>query len=68
MKKLILWIIKLFNLDIPTERTVLEVKETIIYSPENGVIDEDVIINGDVIIEGNLKVTGSLTINRKDFE
>lgn len=67
MKKLILWIIKIFSVDIPTEKIITETKvvEKEVYLPQNGVIDGDIIIKGNVLIIGNLMVEGSLTINKE---
>lgn len=65
MKKLILWIIKVFKLDIPTEKIVKEVIEKEVYLPQNGIIDGDITIKGDIIIKGNVKVEGSLTIYKE---
>lgn len=62
MKKLILWLIKVFRLDIPTEKIVEKVIEKEVYLPQNGVIDGDITIKGNVLINGNMKVEGSLTI------
>lgn len=65
MKKLILWMIKVFKVDIPTEKIITKVVEKEIYLPQNGVIEGDVTIMGDVVIKGNLVVEGSLTINKE---
>ena len=65
MKKLILWIIRTFKLDIPTEKIVKEVIEKEVYLPQNGIIDGDITIKGDIIIKGNVKVEGSLTIYKE---
>lgn len=62
MKKVILWLIKVFRLDIPTEKIVEKVIEKEVYLPQNGVIDGDITIKGNVLINGNMKVEGSLTI------
>ena len=65
MKKLILWIIKTFKLDIPTEKIIEKVVEREVYLPQNGIIDGDITIKGDIIIKGNVKVEGSLTIYKE---
>ena len=65
MKKLILWLIKFFKVDITTERIVEKVVEKEVYLPRDGVIDGDITIKGDVTIIGNMKVDGSLTIKSK---
>ena len=66
MKKLILWMIKVFKVDIPTEKIITNVVEKEIYLPQNGVIEGDIIIKGNVLIIGNLMVEGGLTINKED--
>lgn len=66
MKKLVLWIIKVFRLDITTEKVVEKVVEKEIYMPQNGTIEGDVIIKGNVTILGSLSVKGSLTIYKKE--
>lgn len=67
MKKLILWIIKVFRLDIMTERVIEKVVEKEIYLPQNGTIEGDVIIKGNVTILGSLSVKGSLTTYNKEI-
>ena len=68
MKKLILWMIKVFSVDIPTEKIITETKvvEKEVYLPQNGVIEGDVTIKGNVLVKGNLIVEGGLTINKED--
>ncbi len=66
MKKLILWMIKVFKVDIPTEKIVTNVVEKEVYLPQNGVIEGDITIKGNVLVKGNLMVEGSLTINEED--
>ena len=66
MKKLILWMIKVFKVDIPTEKIIANVVEKEIYLPQNGVIEGDITIKGNVLVTGNLMVEGSLTINKED--
>lgn len=65
MKKLILWMIDFFKVDIPTEKIITETVEKEIYLPNNGVIDGDITIKGNVLVTGNLMVEGSLTINKE---
>ena len=61
MKKLILWIIRTFKLDIPTEKIIEKVVEREVYLPQNGTINGDIIIKGDVKILGNVDVQGNLS-------
>lgn len=65
MKKLILWLIKVFKVDIPTEKIVEKIVEKEICLPTNGTIEGDITIKGDVIVKGNMTVEGSLTIKNK---
>ena len=58
--------IKVFKVDIPTEKIITNVVEKEIYLPQNGVIEGDIIIKGNVLIIGNLMVEGGLTINKED--
>lgn len=60
MKKLILWIIKTFKLDIPTEKVVEKIIEKEIYLPRDGVIEGDITIKGDVILYGTMTINGNL--------
>lgn len=66
MKKLILWLIRVFKVDIPTEKIVEKIVEKEVYLPTNGTIEGDITIKGDVIVKGNMKVEGGLTINKED--
>lgn len=63
MKKLILWIINFFKLDIPTEKIVTKVVEKQVLIPENGVIEGDVIIKGNVLFTGKVLITGEATFS-----
>lgn len=66
MKKLVLWLIKVFRLDIPTEKVIEKVVEKEIYLPQNGTIYGDITIKGNVTILGSLSVKGSLTTYNKE--
>lgn len=66
MKKLILFLIKVFKVDIPTEKIVTKMVEKEVYLPQNGVIEGDITIKGNVLVKGDLMVEGSLTINKED--
>lgn len=66
MKKVLLWIAKIFKVDL-TKETVITKVNTIYVSLDNEV-KHDVIINGNLAIEGNLNVSGEITcykINNK---
>lgn len=62
MKKLILWIINFFKLDIPTEKIVTKVVEKQILIPDNGVIEGDLLVKGHVTVKGSLDVEGNLVL------
>lgn len=63
MKKFVLWLIKIFKLDITT---IIE-KEVIKYKYlTNGVIEGDIIVEGNLVIEGSLTVTGEVTVYKNN--
>lgn len=66
MKKLILWMIRTFKVDIPTERIVTKVVEKTVYVPHDGVIEGDITIKGNVTVLGSLTTTGGLTCYKKE--
>lgn len=65
MKKFVLWMIRVFELDIPTEKVIEKVVEKAVYLPHEGVIYGNVTIKGDVVVLGDLKVEGNLTCYTK---
>lgn len=60
MKKFVLWMIRVFKLDIPTEKIVTKVVEKQVLIPDNGVIEGDLLVKGHVTIKGSLNVEGNL--------
>ena len=62
MKKFVLWMIRVFKLDIPTEKIVTKVVEKQVLIPENGVIERDLLVKGHVTVEGSLDVEGNLVV------
>lgn len=68
MKKLILWMIKVFKVDIPTVKVITETKviEKEVYLPQSGVINGDITIKGNVTILGSLTATGGVTCYKKE--
>lgn len=66
MKKFVLWLIRVFRLDIPAEKVVENTVEKEVYLPKDGVIDGDITIKGHVVVTGNMKVTGDLTVYAKE--
>lgn len=62
MKKLVLWMIRVFKLDIPTEKIVTKVVEKQVLIPDNGVIEGDLLVKGHVTVKGSLDVEGNLVV------
>ena len=65
MKKLIIWLARKFDVNIVTEKIVVNevVKEVIEYRYlTNGKIEGDVVVYGDLLVNGNITVSGSVTI------
>ena len=62
MKRFILWLVKVFNVDLP-ERVVIKEVEKIVEKNValEGVIKGDVTVKGNLIVEGSLTVTGEVT-------
>ena len=57
MKKFLLWLAGVFNVDLPEKVVIKEVEKIV----EKNVALEGV-IEGDVIVKGNFTVEGSLTV------
>lgn len=62
MKKLVLWMIRVFKLDIPTEKIVTKVVEKQVLIPDNGIIEGDLLVKGHVTVKGSLDVEGNLVV------
>lgn len=68
MKKLIIWLAKVFNANIEVEKIVTKeiVKEVVEYRYlTQGEIEGDVFVDGNLIINGALEVKGGVTFNKK---
>lgn len=70
MKKILLWIAKIFKIDLTVTKEVIVVEQlpTIKYVSLTENIEGNVIVVGDLTIKGNLDVTGEITcfkINNK---
>ena len=66
MKKILLWIAKIFKIDLTKEVAITKV-ETIYITLDNEV-NHDVVINDNLTVHGNLTVSGEITcykINNK---
>lgn len=69
MKKLIVWLAKVFNANIEVEKIVVKevIKEVVEYRYlSQGTIEGDVYVDGNLIINGELNVKGGVTIFRKE--
>ena len=65
MKRLIIWLAKVFDVNIVTERIVT--KEVIEHRYlTNGKIEGDVVVDGNLTINGDLDVKGGVTILKKE--
>ncbi len=62
MKKFLLWLAKIFNVDLP-ERVVIKEVEKIVEKNValEGVIEGDVTVKGNLVVEGSLTVAGEVT-------
>lgn len=59
MKKFIIWLAKIYDVDITREIVVY--KETMVFIPENGVYEGNLYVSGDLTVNGELKVKGEIT-------
>ena len=65
MKRFLLWLAKIFNVDLVTEKIIY--RDKIVEVPVEkqialeGVIEGDVTVKGNLIVEGSLTVTGEVT-------
>ena len=66
MKKVLLWIAKIFKIDLTKEVAITKVET--IYTTLDNEVNHDVVINGNLTVHGNLTVSGEITcykINNK---
>lgn len=63
MKKLIIWLARVFKVDITTEKVVIKevIKEVLVSLNENEVINGDITIKGNLIVKGSLVVEGEVS-------
>lgn len=66
MKKFVLWLIRVFRLDIPAEKVEEKTVEKVVYLPKDGVMDGDITIKGNVTVTGRMQVTGNLKVYAKE--
>ena len=72
MKKIILWLARIFNVDLTVEKIIyrdriievpIEVIKEVIVEKQvalEGVIEGDVTVNGDLFVTGNIYVAGNI--------
>lgn len=60
MKKFVLWLIKVFKLDIVTEKYITKEVIKDRYQLENEMFG-DIYIDGNLVVNGNITVTGEIT-------
>ena len=65
MEKLILWLAKIFKVNLVKTEYVKEVVTEVKYMT-SGTILGDVCIDGNLMIEGNLRVSGGITFYKED--
>jgi hypothetical protein len=63
MKKFLLWLAKIFNVDLTVEKIVYKEVPKIVEKQValEGVIEGDVTVKGNLIVEGSLTGTGEVT-------
>ena len=64
MERLILWLAKVFNVDLVKTEYVKEVVTEVKYLT-SGTIKGDVNVKGNLLIEGDLRVSGGITLYKK---
>lgn len=62
MKQFILWLVKVFNVDLPEKVVIKEVEKIVEKNVAlEGVIEGDVTVKGNLLVEGYLTVTGEVS-------
>ena len=64
MERFILWLAKVFKVNLVRTEYVKEVVTEVKYLT-NGTIKGDVCIDGNLLIDGHLKVSGGITLYKK---
>ena len=64
MERLILWLAKVFNVDLVKTEYVKEVVTEVKYRT-SGTIEGDVNVKGNLLIEGDLRVSGGITFYKE---
>jgi cytoskeletal protein CcmA (bactofilin family) len=62
MKQIILWLVKVFNVDLPEKVVIKEVEKIVEKQVAlHGTIEGDVTVKGNLLVEGSLTGTGEVT-------
>jgi len=66
MKKFLLWLAKIFKIDLTVEKIVYKEVPKIVEKQValEGVIEGDVTVKGNLVVEGSLTVTGEVTCHK----
>ena len=64
MKKLIIWLAKIFNVSLEKEVIKYVTKEVEKQIALEGVIEGDVTVKGNLVVEGSLTVNGEVTCHK----
>ena len=64
MKKVLLWIAKIFKIDLTKEIVITKVET--IYTTLDNEVNHDIIINGNLVVGGRVIASGEITCLNKD--
>ena len=64
MKKILLWIAKIFKIDLTKEVVITKVET--IYTTLDNEVNHDIIINGNLVVGGRVIASGEITCLNKD--
>lgn len=64
MKKILLWIAKIFKIDLIKEVVITKVET--IYTTLDNEVNHDIIINGNLVVGGRVIASGEITCLNKD--
>ena len=64
MKKVLLWLAKVFKVDLTKEIVITKVET--IYTTLDNEVNHDIIINGNLVVGGRVIASGEITCLNKD--
>ena len=64
MKKILLWIAKIFKIDLTKEVVITKVET--IYTTLDNEVNHDIVINGNLVVDGKVIASGEITCLNKD--